>query len=122
MRATKLIVAIAAMSILSTTGVASATSTRTFESIALDGSGIYNGSDLAGGFEQGGVAFNNDFTDFGGADPAAMNQAIRDGVDNGAALKNVVSHGNFTQWGVAPGIYQSTDVALQNNNGLARVE
>jgi hypothetical protein len=66
MRATELIVAIAATSILSATGVASATTTRTFESIALDGSGVYNGSDLAGGFEQGGVVFNNDFTDFGG--------------------------------------------------------
>jgi len=57
------------------------------------------------------------FTDFGGSDATAMNQAIMDGIDAGVALTNVTSHGNFTQWGVAPGIYHSTDVALQTNAG-----
>jgi len=37
-----------------------------FESVALDSSGFYNGSDLAGPFTLGGTTFNNDFTDFGG--------------------------------------------------------
>lgn len=55
--------------------------------------------------------------DFGGSDAAAMNQAIVDGIDAGAALMNVVSHGNFTQWGLAPGIYHDSDVALQTNAG-----
>lgn len=40
--------------------------TITFESIPLDASGYYNGSDNAGGFTTGGANFANSFTDFGG--------------------------------------------------------
>ena len=48
---------------------------------------------------------------------AAMNQAIMDGIDDGIALLNVISHGNFVQWGLSPGIYHGTDVASQVNGG-----
>jgi hypothetical protein len=37
-----------------------------FEDYALDPSGYYNGSDLAGEFASGGAIFDNSFTDFGG--------------------------------------------------------
>lgn len=46
--------------------VPSSGTTVDFESIALDSSGFYNGSDLGGPFTLAGTTFNNEFTDFGG--------------------------------------------------------
>ena len=40
--------------------------TITFDDFTLDGSGVYNGSDLAGGFTIDHATFNNNVTDFGG--------------------------------------------------------
>ncbi len=54
---------------LATLGVAATTAQATtvnFDSFALDPSGYYNGSDLAGGFTIGNADFTNNFTDFGG--------------------------------------------------------
>lgn len=66
MRAKNLFVAITTIAISTLAASASALVTLDFESIALDGAGVYNGSGGAGYFYEGGATFKNNFTDFGG--------------------------------------------------------
>jgi hypothetical protein len=66
MRARLSVLPIAILSSLFIANLASATVIAGFESIALDGAGVYNGSDGAGGFKESTATFNNNFTDFGG--------------------------------------------------------
>jgi len=58
--------ALAALAGLALTATPAVANTVDFDDFALDASGFYNGSDLAGGFTLGNATFANNFTDYGG--------------------------------------------------------